>query len=103
MSPYKQTNTPWIIKPGDIITVNYLDTTNTSSYGYNKTLTQDFLVNQAQRLADYHYTNSGLITKVIRLDQIYNEFSSGSPDLTAIRDFAKHLYDNATTNQLKYI
>jgi len=66
-------------------------------------VTQDFLVNQAQRLADYHNTNSGLVTKVIRLDQIYNEFSSGSPDLTAIRDFAKHLYDNATIKKLKYV
>ncbi|REE80014.1 peptidase C25-like protein [Lutibacter oceani] len=66
-------------------------------------VTQEFLVNQAQRLADYHSNNSGLVTKVVRLDQVYNEFSSGSPDLTAIRDFVKHLYDNATTNQLKYI
>ena len=54
-------------------------------------------------MADYHNTNSGLVTKVIRLDQIYNEFSSGSPDLTAIRDFAKHLYDNATIKKLKYV
>ncbi|UMB61813.1 type IX secretion system sortase PorU [Lutibacter sp. A80] len=66
-------------------------------------ITQDYLVDQAQRLADYHANNSGLITKVVRLDQLYNEFSSGSPDVAAIRDFVKHFYDNATTNQIKYI
>ena len=66
-------------------------------------ITQDFLVEQAQRLANYHLQNSNLNTQVIRLSQIYNEFSSGAPDITAIRDFVKHLYDNATTNQIKYV
>ena len=66
-------------------------------------ITQDFLMGQAQRLADYHAQNSGLITKVVPLNQIYNEFSSGSPDVTAIRDFVKHFYDNATSNRIKYV
>ncbi len=66
-------------------------------------VTQDFLIGQAQRLADYHSQNSGLITKVVPLNQIYNEFSSGSPDVAAIRDFVKHFYDNATSNRIKYV
>lgn len=66
-------------------------------------ITQNYLSNEAQRLADYHSLNSGLITKVISLKEIYNEFSSGSPDVTAIRDFIKHLYDNSTTNKIKYV
>jgi len=66
-------------------------------------VTQDFLKDQAQRLADYHSQNSNLITKVVTIDQIYNEFSSGSPDLTAIRDFVKYLYDNSTSNKIKYL
>lgn len=66
-------------------------------------ITQDFLVEQAQRIANYHINNSNLNVKVIPLHQIYNEFSSGSPDISGIRDFVKHLYDNATTNQLKYV
>ena len=66
-------------------------------------ITQDYLLNSAQKLADYHSENSNLKAQVIPLHQIYNEFSSGSPDLTAIRDFARHLYTNATTNKLKYI
>ncbi|WP_245813488.1 type IX secretion system sortase PorU [Lutibacter agarilyticus] len=66
-------------------------------------ITQDYLINSAQKLANYHNENSNLKVQVIPLNQIYNEFSSGSPDLTAIRDFAKHLYDNASTNKLKYM
>jgi len=66
-------------------------------------VTPDYLVDNAQKLADYHLRNSNLKVQVIQLDQIYNEFSSGAPDLTAIRDFARHLYTNSTTNQLKYI
>ena len=66
-------------------------------------ITQDFLVEQAQPLANYHIQNSGLNTQVIPLHEIYNEFSSGSPDISAIRDFVKHLYDNSTTNKIKYV
>ena len=66
-------------------------------------VTQDYLVESAQKLANYHIENSNLKVQVISLNEIYNEFSSGSPDLTAIRDFAKHLYDNASTNKLKYL
>ena len=66
-------------------------------------ITQDFLSEQAQRLATYHAEHDGLISKVISLNQIYNEFSSGAPDITAIRDFVKHLYDNSTTNKIKYV
>ncbi|RXP63373.1 T9SS C-terminal target domain-containing protein [Lutibacter sp. HS1-25] len=66
-------------------------------------VTKKYLMDVAQKLADYHVQNSNLIVKVISLEEIYNEFSSGAPDLTAIRDFARNLYTNATTNQLKYI
>ncbi|WP_372746105.1 type IX secretion system sortase PorU [Lutibacter sp.] len=66
-------------------------------------VTSKTLESQAQRLADYHSENSNLISKVVTIDEIYNEFASGSPDLTGIRDFIKHLYDNATTNKIKYV
>jgi len=68
-------------------------------------ITQDFLMNEAERLAEYHRNNSGLNTQVIELKQIYNEFGSGSPDITAIRDFVRFLYLNATSdkNKIKYV
>ncbi len=68
-------------------------------------ITNNELTAQAQRLADYHKDNSGLTTKVIELSQIYNEFGSGSPDNSAIRDFLKHVYTTNTNSagKLKYV
>lgn len=64
-------------------------------------ITSSDLLPQAQRLADYHQTNSNLTTKVVDVDEIYNEFASGSKDITGIRDFIKHLHDTNTTEQTK--
>ncbi|MDC3103934.1 type IX secretion system sortase PorU [Flavobacteriales bacterium] len=47
---------------------------------------------QANRLATFH-ESQGLNVEVVSPQQIYNEFSSGSQDVSAIRDFAKMLYD----------
>ncbi len=68
-------------------------------------ITSEELSSEAQRLADYHQANSNLTTKVVILDKIYNEFSSGSKDITGIRDFIKHLYNTNTTleKKLKYV
>jgi len=53
----------------------------------NKTFTA-----QAERLANLHRAN-GLTVHVVNTDQVYNEFSSGAQDATAIRMFAKMFYD----------
>jgi len=68
-------------------------------------ITQDYLMSEAERLAIYHRENSGLTVQVINLKEIYNEFSSGSPDLTGIRDFVRHFYMNAssTDSRIKYV
>lgn len=53
------------------------------------------LLEQANRLADLHRTMDSLSVLVVRADEIYNEFSSGTPDATAYRRFMKMLYDKA--------
>lgn len=59
----------------------------------------------ASKLAKIHETNSGLTTSVIDLQEVYNEFSNGHADITAIRNFIKYLYDNASSNdsRIKYL
>jgi len=47
---------------------------------------------QANRLADLH-RNQGMLVHVVTSEQIFNEFSSGMLDPTAIRMFAKMFYD----------
>ena len=56
------------------------------------------LTAEAERLAEAHRSHDGLSVKVVRADEIYNEFSSGTPDATAIRRFMKMLYDRANTD-----
>jgi len=48
---------------------------------------------EAERLATFRRSNDGLNVIVATTAQVYNEFSGGSMDYTAIRDFVKHLYD----------
>nr|MBA3900452.1 type IX secretion system sortase PorU [Bacteroidota bacterium] len=61
-------------------------------------------LNPARELANFHISR-GLNTEVVTTTQIYNEFSSGSPDLSAGRDFVKMVYDRARNqNELpKYL
>ena len=53
------------------------------------------LIQQAQRLADAHREYDGMKVEVVTAAQIYNEFSSGTPDATAYRRYMKMLYDRA--------
>lgn len=57
------------------------------------------LTAQAERLAEAHRARNNLSVKVVRADEIYNEFSSGTPDATAYRRYLKTLYDRATTKE----
>jgi hypothetical protein len=50
---------------------------------------------EAQRLADFHRQSSRLSTIIVSPVEIYNEFSSGVEDVTAIRDFIRMLYDRS--------
>ena len=56
----------------------------------------DFL-SQADRLADLHRAE-GVSVHVVDVMHVYNEFSSGMQDATAIRMFAKMFYDRALQN-----
>jgi hypothetical protein len=48
-----------------------------------------------QELADHRRNFSGLDVATVTVDQLYNEFSSGAKDPTAIRDFARMLYERS--------
>jgi len=82
--------------PERIGSVNYQNLHGLDQADYLIVTHTDFL-GQATRLADLHRQN-GTTTHVVTTNQIYNEFSSGSPDATAIRMFAKMFYDRAIAN-----
>ena len=52
----------------------------------------EFLL-EAQRLAAHRRSYNSLNTVVVTTTQVYNEFSGGKQDISAIRDLAKYLYD----------
>ena len=63
----------------------------------------DFL-EQAKKIAEFHRTKDNMNSYVVTPKIIYNEFSSGSQDITAIRDFVKMLYDKSDPGQeIRYL
>lgn len=69
-------------------------------------VTHPNFIEQAQKLAQFHMMEQNLSVAVVTPQQIYNEFSSGSRDITAIRDFLRMLYKRSGTsdpNRLKYL
>lgn len=66
----------------------------TSIYPNYIVVTNNLFLPYAQELAD-HRANDGLVPLVVTQEQILNEFSGGSIDPTAIRDFIKFLWDRA--------
>lgn len=55
------------------------------------------LTAQAERLAEAHRQKQNLRVRVVNAGQLYNEFSSGTPDAAAYRRYLKMLYDRAET------
>ncbi|WP_338763261.1 type IX secretion system sortase PorU [Bernardetia sp. ABR2-2B] len=80
--------------------------TNQNLHGLS---TPDFLIithtdflDAAQKLAAFHSENDDMEVLVITVNQIWNEFSSGKQDVSAIRDFVRFLYKNQN-DKLKYL
>lgn len=59
-------------------------------------VTHPDFITEAKQLAAIHEKEDKLSTIVVTPQQIYNEFSSGTPDITAIRDFVRMFYNRAS-------
>lgn len=62
-------------------------------------ITNPLFKNEAQDLASFRQSNNGLTSSVVTTKEIYNEFSAGRQDVSAIRNFLKYLYKSGN---LKY-
>ena len=56
------------------------------------------LLAQAERLKTLHEQHDGLRVRIVPADELFNEFSSGTPDANAYRRYLKMLYDRAETD-----
>lgn len=55
----------------------------------------DTMQKEARRLADFREETNGLSVGVVTTEEVYNEFSSGIVDITAIRNFMRMFYERA--------
>ncbi len=55
-------------------------------------ITNSALLAEAKRLAAHRQTRSGISSQVVSTEQIYNEYSGGKQDITALRDFIRGLH-----------
>ncbi len=62
-------------------------------------ITHPLFQSEADRLAQFHRDENNLRVAVVSPQEIYNEFSSGAPDLVGLRDFIRMFYNRATTPQ----
>ncbi|MCK9203722.1 MAG: type IX secretion system sortase PorU [Bacteroidales bacterium] len=82
------------IKPTYIGKVENQNLHGTDVADYIMVCYPDFLA-EAERLAEFHREKSNLSVFITTPQKIYNEFSSGSQDITAIRDFVRMMYNRA--------
>ena len=64
-------------------------------------ITPELFQEQASRLAQFRQTHDGLDVEVVTLPSLYNEFSSGQQDVSAIRDYLRYLWNR--DKRLKYV
>lgn len=57
--------------------------------------TSGILLEQAERLAQLHCDQDSMRVTIVKAGELYNEFSSGTPDANAYRRYLKMLYDRA--------
>lgn len=62
-------------------------------------LASEVCYEQAERLAEIHRKKLGHDVIVVRQDEVFNEFSSGTPSLWGIRRMVKMFYDRGYNNQ----
>ena len=53
---------------------------------------------QAERIKEWHEQHDSLSVRIVPADELYNEFSSGTPDATAYRRYLKMFYDRAQSD-----
>jgi hypothetical protein len=58
---------------------------------------------QASRLAEHRRSNDNLSVGLVTQQMIFNEFSSGTPDVTAIRNYLKMYYDDPEQQMVQYL
>ena len=87
-------------EPNFVEKIENQDLASLQNIDYLILTTKDFS-SQAERIANYYRNNKNYKAEVVDVRKVYNEYSSGGQDLTALRDFVTKL--NTPTGTLKYV
>lgn len=83
------------------------EVSNQNLHGYGPVdyvlLVHPMFMEQAERLKIIHETYNNFDVLITTPQEVYNEFSSGKQDPTAIRDLMKMFYDRYTDREPKYL
>ena len=60
-------------------------------------------LSQAKRLGELHKKYDGMTYRIVPADELYNEFSSGTPDVSAYRRYLKMYYDKDRSTMPKAV
>jgi len=63
-------------------------------------ITHPNFLSQAKEIKHIHETKDNMSVVIATTDNIYNEFSSGTPDICALRNFIKMIYDQAPAERI---
>ncbi len=88
----------------DPISINPIPNSNILNHNNPDLLiiTHSLFENDALRIKNLREQNDGMVVSVITVDDIYNQFSSGNQDVSAIRNFIKYIY-NLSNKKLKFV
>lgn len=64
-------------------------------------ITTNFLLKEAERLAQFRRDHDGLSVNITLLEDLYRNYSAGRQDVTALRNYIRHLHQQ--DNKLHYV
>lgn len=74
------------------ISKNFSDLQNTANSADHLIITHKDFMSAAELLAEHRATHSDMKSVIVDIDDVFDEFSAGMPDPTAIRDFLRYAY-----------
>lgn len=97
----------YAFKGGFLEPISYENVANQNLHGQEPVqyllISPEIFMSEAERLADFHRNHYGRTVAIATPEQIYNEFSSGKQDVSAIRDYIRMHYLRGLEVNLEHV
>lgn len=91
------------LEQASIVAAKYVENVNNQNHHADSSVdlviiipTSGNTLSAAEELAKFHAEHDGMTYRIIKANELYNEFSSGTPDVSAYKRYLKMFYDKAT-------